>query len=42
MVALLDGSTEAARKAAELSPDDRAELGRFADFLRTKDHVEED
>lgn len=25
-----------ARKAAELSPDDRAELARFADFLRAK------
>jgi transcriptional regulator with XRE-family HTH domain len=25
-----------ARKARELSPDDRAELGRFADFLRAK------
>jgi transcriptional regulator with XRE-family HTH domain len=25
-----------ARKAAELSADDRAELGRFADFLRTR------
>ena len=31
-----------ARKATELSPDDRAELGRFADFLRTKNSVEED
>jgi transcriptional regulator with XRE-family HTH domain len=25
-----------ARKARELSPEDRAELGRFADFLRAK------
>lgn len=25
-----------ARKAKELSPEDRAELGRFADFLRAK------
>ncbi len=25
-----------ARKVSELSPDDRAELGRFADFLRAK------
>ena len=25
-----------ARKASELSPEDRAELGRFADFLRAK------
>jgi transcriptional regulator with XRE-family HTH domain len=25
-----------ARKAAELSPDDRAELGQFADFLRLR------
>lgn len=25
-----------ARKAAELSPDDRAELGQFADFLRAR------
>ncbi len=30
-----------ARKAAKLSPDDRAELGRFAEFLRTKNSAEE-
>lgn len=29
-----------ARKAAELSPDDRAELARFADFLRAKKQME--
>jgi transcriptional regulator with XRE-family HTH domain len=27
-----------ARKASELSPEDRAELGRFADFLRARNH----
>ena len=30
-----------ARKATELSPDDRAELGRFADFLRSKESAKE-
>ena len=30
-----------ARKAAELSPDDRAELERFADFLRSKKQTKE-
>jgi transcriptional regulator with XRE-family HTH domain len=29
-----------ARKAKELSPEDRAELGRFADFLRAKKQAE--
>lgn len=38
---LPDDIAHLARKAAELSPDDRAELGRFADFLRTKNQVEE-
>jgi transcriptional regulator with XRE-family HTH domain len=30
-----------ARKVAELSPDDREELGRFADFLRAKKQKKE-
>jgi transcriptional regulator with XRE-family HTH domain len=30
-----------ARKASELSADDRAELGRFADFLRARKQQEE-
>lgn len=30
-----------ARKVAELAPDDRAELARFADFLRTRKHKKE-
>ena len=30
-----------ARKVSELSPDDRAELGRFADFLRAKKQTKE-
>ncbi len=30
-----------ARKVAELSPDDREELARFADFLRAKKHKKE-
>jgi transcriptional regulator with XRE-family HTH domain len=30
-----------ARKVAKLSPDDRAELSRFADFLRTKKQKKE-
>jgi len=30
-----------ARKAAELSAEDRAELGRFADFLRARKRSEE-
>ncbi|HEY1375804.1 MAG TPA: helix-turn-helix transcriptional regulator [Gemmataceae bacterium] len=28
-----------ARKASELSPEDRAELGRFADFLRARKQI---
>jgi transcriptional regulator with XRE-family HTH domain len=31
-----------ARKARELSPEDRAELGRFADFLRAKKQAKGD
>jgi len=31
-----------ARKARELSPEDRAELGRFADFLRAKTQAKGD
>ena len=30
-----------ARTASQLSPDDRAELGRFADFLRARKHAQE-
>jgi transcriptional regulator with XRE-family HTH domain len=30
-----------ARKVSELSPDDREELGRFADFLRARKHAQE-
>ncbi len=30
-----------ARKASELSPNDRAELGRFADFLRARKQTKE-
>jgi transcriptional regulator with XRE-family HTH domain len=30
-----------ARKVSELSPDDREELGRFADFLRTRKQKKE-
>src|SRR5262245_48967144 len=30
-----------ARKVSELSPEDRAELGRFADFLRSKKQAQE-
>ena len=33
---LADDVAHLARKAAELSPDDRAELGQFADFLKSR------
>jgi len=33
-----DDVAHLARKVADLSADDRAELGRFADFLRAKKH----
>ena len=36
-----DDIAHLARKASELSADDRAELGRFADFLRAKKKVKE-
>jgi len=33
---LADDVAHLARKASELSPDDRAELGQFADFLKSR------
>ena len=41
-LALTEDVAHLAKKAAELTPEDRAELGRFADFLRSRKQEKED